>query len=144
MVFSGASVSAMIIAAGGRPELGLPPLVVVQVPGVAAQHIERGGLGRLGGRGHGVALKPALVAADAGFDLPKRLAERGVGVGAQTVALQRLARGQGDGAVHPEPVTVPADHHLGVAATLEILSDTDRQLIGNPAPQRLADIDMSA
>ena len=58
--------------------------------------------------------------------------ERAVGVAAQAVAVQALARGQGTTQSTRKLWPVAADDHVGVAAALEILADAGKEFVGDP------------
>ena len=91
-----------------------------------------------------MALQLALVAANPGFDLGERRAESRMGVGSEPMALQILSGREGYVAVHAKAVAVATDHHLGVAAAVEVLANAGDKFGGDPLTQGLADVDMFA
>ena len=67
-----------------------------------------------------------------------------IGVAAQPVRRQLLARGQGDRTIDLEGAALSADDHVGAAAAVEVLGDPGGEFVGNSRSQSLADIDMLA
>src|SRR6202041_1415987 len=82
--------------------------------------------------------------ADACFDLGQRLPESAVRVHAQAVALQLLARGEGDRAIYSEAMAVLRQHDVGVAAAVEVFADAGENIVGDARHQRLPDSDVFA
>ena len=67
-----------------------------------------------------------------------------MGVATLAMALQMLAGSQPDIAIDTEPVTISADNHFGVAATLKKVTYTVSQFLANSPAKGLTYIDMSA
>ena len=147
MVFKVASVSAMIMAAGGPsvPSFVLPRFVKVALV-VGAEH-DQGGHFRRGGaaaRMAVVVLQTALVAANAGFELDQRLVEGGVGVGARAARLKLLAGRQMHHDIDAEAMAVLADGDIRVPAPFEVFADSRDGLVDDALSERLAHIHMLA
>ena len=68
-----------------------------------------------------------------------------MGVGAQSVTLQLLTRGERERAVDLEGVALSADHDVGAAAfAINVFANACGEFVRDPLTQGLSDIDMFA
>ena len=67
-----------------------------------------------------------------------------MGVATEPVALELLPGSEGDGAVHPERITILGHHDIRGAAAVKILADGGVKFVGHPHTQGFTDVDVLA